>query len=332
MVLSDSSDRPVGSIRAKGQIMSRESREWLNQNTLIGYTADRDKYAGNGWMVKGQDGNQGWWHLPGYTGGFEGPIPIDAVLNRLFYWEPVVGELTVRIPVDEVELADGINDDGTYYCNKIVPGRKAIIRPDTEDVLGIFMGDPGDSSKGYQPHFHERWLIENVATLLDQSRGELGIATAGQLKLGAQAYVSIELPETIVTAAGFPLRSNIIAMTSFDGSLATTYKAGAEAPLCDNSLFVFVAGVLYRVKIKHSSKSLGRIGEVRDALGIIYENSQAMVTFLDQCAETVVTDNQFQQIVDQLAPVPERQIEAGKVKNQRAITVAEGKQGELMTL
>jgi len=300
--------------------MSKETIQWLNANTLVGFTTDRDKYAGNGFLIDGRP----WWQIDGYQGGFEGPIPVQAVLDRLFYWEATEGDLTVRIPVDDAEDMDGIADDGSMYRNMIVPGRKAIIRPDTEEVLGVFMS-------GYQVHQYHEWLIENVHSIVDDS--EAGIATAGLLRGGAQAYVSIELPEAVTTASGFPLRSNIIAMTSMNGSLATTYKAGAHAPVCDNSLAWFTGGEANRIKIKHSSNSLRRIGSVRDALGILYSTTEQMVEFLDRCAETTVTDDQWRQVVAAIVQPPDPQPNGkGGLVNQRAVTIAGNKVDELWDL
>jgi phage/plasmid-like protein (TIGR03299 family) len=302
--------------------MSKETRDWLNANTLVGFTANKDVWAGNGFMVDGKP----WWHMDGFTGAFEQGVPVETVLDRLFYWTPLEGDLTVRIPQDDVEFADGIDANGIPYLNKVVEGKKAIIRPDTETVLGIFGADT------YQVHNYEKWLIDNVGAVLDAGRGELGISSAGLLRGGGVAYVTIELPETVVTASGDGIRPAIIATTSLDGTKATTYVVRAMRPVCDNSLDLTLMGSNQKVKIKHSSQSMGRIGEVRDGLGLLYQATADMVTFLDRCAETTVTTDQFQQIVASLVPKPDPQVSGGKVQNQRSITNAENRTDELWRL
>lgn len=303
--------------------MSQETLEWLNANTLIGYTTEKEVWASNGFVTS--EGKP-WWQQEGYDGAFPGAIPIDEVLNRLFYWKPLEGALTVRIPCDEAELMDGIDDKGDMYVNRIVEGKKAIIRPDTETVLGIF----GESS--YNMHLYDEWLVDEVAKMLDTGRGELGMSSAGLLRLGGVAYVTIELPDTITTRHGDGIRPAIVACTSLDGTKATTYVVRTMRPVCDNSLNLTLAGKQDKVKIKHSGKSAGRIGEVRDALGLIWQATEQSIAFLDACVEVPVDNPTFNLMVQALVPVPEAKMEAGKITNQRAITIADNKRGQLFSL
>ena len=55
--------------------MSKETMEWLNSNILVGFTAER----GNAWHyradLQGTEPNH-----------YEGAIPTDDILRRLFAW------------------------------------------------------------------------------------------------------------------------------------------------------------------------------------------------------------------------------------------------------
>jgi phage/plasmid-like protein (TIGR03299 family) len=249
--------------------MSGETIHWLNQNTLFGFTHDKDIWA-QGWGRFGDDGFSAWWQREGYTGAFPGPVPLEAVMSRLFFWKPQECAINVELACDDIELADSINDDG-------------IVRPDTEQVLGIFGAD------SYQVHDYEQWLITNVATILDASEGELGISSAGLLRGGGVAYVTIEAPDTVMLGDADGVRPAIVAATSLDGTKATTYAIRLMRPICDNSLDYALKGDHQRVKIRHSSKSLNRIGDVREQLGVFWETAEDMVTFMERCADTTVT-------------------------------------------
>lgn len=127
--------------------MSKETLEWLNANTLIGYTAAR----GTAWhyraSMQGEEAN----HYPG-------PVPVDDVRRRLFSWEALSRPIYVEDPV-----TGGL---------ATVPERQAIVRSDTGHVMGIF-------SDAYEPHPYVEWLVNTISRLLDD---DLSIGSAGLLK------------------------------------------------------------------------------------------------------------------------------------------------------
>lgn len=307
--------------------MSNETIEWLNANTLVGFVTAKNDVWEQGWGRRASDGTfEPWWQRDGFTGAFDGPVPIDEVERRLFFWTPQECQVNVMLPCDDIEIADGLDDDGRPVIYHQVPDRKAIVRPDTEEVFGIFGAD------SYKVHEYRQWLVEHVATILDASGDDLGISSAGLLRGGAQAWVSMELPQNVRSRSGDVVRPAIVAATSLDGSMSSTYKKSAMRPVCDNSLSYAIAGIEDRVKIKHSSRSLNRIGDIRDALGLFYEQTSAMIEFMDRCAETPITTDQFTKIVEQVQPMPEVKRDGGKVTNQAAITKAENRRNDLYRL
>jgi len=85
------------------------------------------------------------------------------------------------------------------------PGRQAILRSDNGHVMGIF-------TDGYEPHPYVEWLINTIATLLED---DLSIGSAGLLKNGAVAWVSVEVPDNITTPEGVEFRPHLFGATSF---------------------------------------------------------------------------------------------------------------------
>lgn len=110
--------------------MSRETREWLSQYTLIGFTEKR----GNAWHYRAGDNNH-----------YSGPVPIEDVRSRLFNWEPV----SVPLRYDY--------DGRTFETDDQV-----IIRSDNGSRLGVF-------GNGYVIHNYDEWLLSNVEAILDDN-------------------------------------------------------------------------------------------------------------------------------------------------------------------
>jgi phage/plasmid-like protein (TIGR03299 family) len=248
--------------------MSKETLATLNSDTLIGYTEKR----GTAWHYrKGLQGDE--------SNHYPGPIPVEDVRRRLFDWEAVEGpiETTVLLPEGVTRVTD--------------PTRKAIIHPKTLAFLGVF-------KNGYQGHGYNEWLIENVENLLDSY---LAVGSAGLLRGGAQAWVQIEMEDTL-KVSGVEFRPFLTAATSMDGTLASQYIQGAQVVRCDNSLAFAIGSADTKIKRKHTRKSLDKIGEVRDALGIVFETGDTLSAEIDRLTNETVTDAQLERFLKEWAP------------------------------
>lgn len=299
--------------------MSRETTEWLNNNVMMGFIGDREKWATQQYASARTDdaGNtvvRPWFGDENYTGGYQGPVPVEAVMDRLFCWTAVEGPLYAEVPCS-VHEADNMDAEGRATRKVLLPEHKAIMRSNNDFVMGVF-------KRGYKIHQYNEWLIDNVANIIDD---DVQIDSAGLLMGGGVAWVSVSLPETLSTSAGFAIRPRILSFTSHNGKHSTTYMRSVNAPVCDNSLDVEIKGAdrAQRIKIKHSAQSGSRIVDAREALGILYETAEDTTRFFERLTEWEVTDAQFAAIVDALEPLPEVELaDGGKVKNQRKISMA----------
>jgi phage/plasmid-like protein (TIGR03299 family) len=252
--------------------MSAETLTWLNQNTLIGFTGKR----GTAWHYRASHQGDEPNHYPG-------PIPVEDVKRRLFHWEPVEGTIETTY----------LTGDGVTRLTD--PDRKAIIRPDTGSILGIF-------KQGFRIHEYKRWLVEHIETILDD---ELSIGSAGLLKGGAVAWVQVEVPETCTTPEGIAFRPFLSAATSLDGSLSSTYQTGAQLIVCDNTLSAALAtNNAKRVKIKHSRRSLEQVVDVRDALGIIHQIADGFAAEVHRLCQIEVSQKNWSAFLDKHTPIP----------------------------
>lgn len=268
--------------------MSRETSEWLNNNVLIGFTERR----GHAWHYRLEDQGAEPNH-------YDGPIPYEDVVRRLFHWTADCQPMYQLTDAGYVE----------------VEGRQLIVTSDTEEVLGVF-------KSGYTPHQYQEWLLENVSILIDN--GDIGIGSAMLLKGRAQACVSIEVPENIVTPEGVEFRPNLLACTSFDGSLATTYKRVIQEVVCDNTMEMGLGESGQQYKVKHSKYSKLKLQEAKDALAIVHTMGLDFSEEVSRLCAQKVSDKDFRTILDNLVPIPEDE--------GRGNTMATNKQAELIAL
>lgn len=252
--------------------MSQETTQWLNTNTLIGFTDKR----GHAWHFSADDQGDEPNHYPL-------AVPVEDVRRRLFHWEAVEGNVqsTVLLPDGVLTITD--------------PERKTIIRPDTQQILGIF-------KSGYRIHQFDEWLLEQVEGLLDD---DLGVGSAGLLKGGAVAFVSIEIPDSITTPEGVEFRPNLLAVTSHDGSLSTTYQRVVTNVVCDNTMSAALSEAGQRIKVKHSKYSKVKLTDAREALAIVHTISEDFAAEVAALTAIKVPEADWRRFLDALAPVPE---------------------------
>lgn len=280
--------------------MSKETMEWLNTNTLIGFTGKR----GNAWHYQAD--------LQAVSNHFPGAVPIEVVRERLFNWRAVSRPLFMQVPAS-LETATGIDEQAEPV--KLIPvvGRQAISRSDNDHLMGIF-------TDGYVIHQYDEWLLKSVANILDD---DLAIGSAGLLKGGAVAWVSVEVSENIVTPEGVEFRPNLLACTSMDGSLATTYQRVVTNVVCDNTMSIALSEQGQRLKIKHSRGSSVKLGAARDALNIVHDIAEDFQAQVRDLTRVEVTDKQWAQFLDAYVPIdPE---------SKRGSTLAENKRDALQT-
>lgn len=284
--------------------MSKETMRWLNTMTLIGFTDKR----GHAWSYRASEQGDEPNH-------YKGAIPIDDVRRRLFDWRVAEGNVTSTATV--------LSADGVESFTVTDPDRKAMLRPpralgpnDPGAIMGLFKA-------GYEPHDYEEWLLNELALLLDDA---LQIGSAGLLRGGALAWVQIEAPESIKTSEGVEFRPHILATTSFDGSVATTYKRVVTNVVCDNTHAAAMAertdgGGGQQIKVKHSRYSKLRLADAREALALVHTIADDFSAEVAKLCAVRVSEGDWAKFLDELSPVPE---DAGRAK-----TMSENKREKL---
>jgi phage/plasmid-like protein (TIGR03299 family) len=245
--------------------MSRESMEWLNTMTLQGFTSKR----GHAWHYLESEQGAEPNHYPD-------AIPAADVQRRLFGWEPVVARVKVS------------GRAGGQSFTIVDEDRKAIVHPDTHEILGVV-------GKDYKVHGYQQWLVDNTKDILDAP--ELGIGSAGLLRKGAVAWVQIDMAETVQGPGGIEHRPYFLATTSLDGQMSTLYKPGTRLVVCDNTRDYAMRETGEQVKVRHRSRSLGQLTTIRERLGLLYQVTDEVNAELDELLNTPVSDRQWEQFV-----------------------------------
>lgn len=256
--------------------MSRETIEHLNTQVLIGFTEKR----GNAWHYKADLQGSEPNHYPA-------AIPVEDVHRRLFSWKAKAVDLWVDVPAT---LKDKL---GPMVA---VPNRQAIVRDDNWQVLGV-------PSKAYVPHQYDEWLLKQVSNLLDD---DLNIGSAGLLKGGAVAWVQVEMPENW-TVAGVEFRPHLLATTSFNGEIATLYKRTCTIVVCDNTRARALNEKSEEVRVRHTSQSLLRLADARQALHIVHTMGEEFAREIDRLMTVKVNDRQFDRFLTVFAPSDDRE-------------------------
>jgi phage/plasmid-like protein (TIGR03299 family) len=278
--------------------MSKETSVTLNTQQLIGFTATK----GMAWHFRAE--SQG--DEPNH---YEGAIPVEDVLRRLFHW--TAEEAPVQFTTPEVITLDGVTAGRTITSDD----RKVIYRSDTTDLLGVFMS-------GYERHQFSETLVENVAGILGEG---LGIGSAGLLENGAIGYVQVELPDTITMADGAAYKPYLLAMSSHNGKRATGYQLAVQRVVCDNTLNIAAAEKGGKYKIKHTRYSSVKIKDAREALGIITTAADTFATEVEEFLSIKVDDKQWATFLDRFVPV-------APDATKRSQSMADNKRGELNRL
>ena len=273
--------------------MSVETMEWLNQNILVGFEDKRGKA----------------WHYKASAQGAEpnhyaGAVPIEDIMRRIFNFQLVEGQIT----------ATAMGPDGVIVTHD--PDRKAIMHSGTGDILGVFKG-------GYQIHQYEEWLLNQVADLLDDT---LQIGSAGILARGGVAWVSVEVPDNIVTPSGIAFRPHLLAATSADGSLSTTYQRVVTNVVCDNTMSAALGEKGQRIKVRHSKYSHLKLADAREALAIVHSIGDDFAAQVEQLTNIDVSSLAFDRFLDALVPTADAK---GTAKTGRGLTLAQNKQAKL---
>jgi phage/plasmid-like protein (TIGR03299 family) len=131
------------------------------------------------------------------------------------------------------------------------------------------------------------------------------------------------MPETISTPEGVAFRPNLLATTSFDGSISTTYKRTVTDTVCDNTRELALSETGQEFKVKHSRYSRAQLAPARQALQMVHSLGDEFAAEVAQLCAIDVSTRQWERFLD--AQVPRFDNRTGLALTGRALTMAEHK-------
>ena len=291
--------------------MSYHSSQYLNAgNIMVGNTTN----SGNA-----------WWYNPALENAarpthFEDFIPLTTVKDRLFGWSAWESNRLVayfeRPVLDDQgnSLLDSNGNVVTKVYEVPVKSFKAIGREDW-----VVNGVPDDEEDGadailhvqgkdYGVHQLQEVFITRTAEILQGADNMVGVSSAGLLKWGRRAWITISIPTDLTNDdSGLQFRPNLTVSTSFDSSLPTSWTRTFGVPVCDNTLdYQLVrAGDKGKFVLKHTKNSVARIKDAAEALGLLTQQADEMDKALSELVKTEVPEGVFLKWLDKMVPVPE---------------------------
>src|SRR5208283_3105374 len=124
------------------------------------------------------------------------------------------------------------------------------------------------------------------------------ISSAGLLRKGGVAWVEVSVPDTITTPEGVEFRPNFLAGTSFDGTLATTYKRTSQLTVCDNTMAAALESKGEALKIRHTKYSGVRIADAREALALVTTQAEDFSAQVKELCDIPVSAKEFSLLLD----------------------------------
>lgn len=175
-----------------------------------------------------------------------------------------------------------------------VPGRYAVVRdspflPGEVDVLGAGMADT------YRV-FQNEELTGLLDTLVDESGSTY--ETAGSLDGGKRVFVTMQMPGHVKIGGADRVDNYLAAMTSHDGSLATTLMVTPIRIVCQNTLNLAFRNNSHMYRVRHTTNASGALlRQARQAIEFTYDYLDDFQAQADQLVNTTLTQIQFEELV-----------------------------------
>lgn len=275
--------------------MSYHTREYLNSGQImIGNT----QANGNAWWYNQSLENA---DTPSH---YEKFLPLELVKARLFGWSAWESfELIARFR----DPANGKVYEVPAKSFKAIGREDWIVNgvPDDEEAgADAILHVQGDS---YGTHQLKEIFITNLAEIVGGA-DQLGIESAMLLKWGRIASMTISIPQNLHNdASGLDFRPQLIASTSFNSSLPTSYTRAYGVPVCDNTLNyeLMRAGDKGKFVIKHTKNSVSKLSGAAEALGLLTQQADEMDAALSEMVNREVSEKEFQKWLNLIVPIPE---------------------------
>src|SRR5690606_14635950 len=180
-----------------------------------------------------------------------------------------------------------VGEDGARHE---IPGRRALVRKDTDEWLSIMstdysvlqFGEAFDFMDGVNPNF----------------------VAAGVLKGGRQGFMVVEGPKMNVLSGDDPHELFIVLRTSHDGSRAIEVAVMPLRSKCMNQLTLnsFVIGAQHRWSIRHTSSMKQKLADAHESLKKLDEYAAGYEHLADKLVNVQLDDHDAENVLKAVLP------------------------------
>ena len=146
---------------------------------------------------------------------------------------------------------------------------------------------------------------EQVAELLNLLVDESGahFETAGSMRKGKSVFVTMKLPKAMEIAGVDRMDLYLAATTSHDGTASLRLDATPVRIVCANTQRMAYERSLGSYVFRHAPTITAKIGEARQALGLVWKRFAAFETEAEKMINESLTMGEFEKITAQLWPL-----------------------------
>lgn len=180
-----------------------------------------------------------------------------------------------------------VGEDGARHE---IPGRRALVRKDTDEWLSIMstdysvlqFGEAFDFMDGVNPNF----------------------VAAGVLKGGRQGFMVVEGPKMNVLSGDDPHELFIVLRTSHDGSRAIEVAVMPLRSRCMNQLTLnsFAVGAQHRWSIRHTSSMKQKLADAHESLKKLDEYAAGYEHLADKLVNVQLDDHDAENVLKAVLP------------------------------
>lgn len=207
-----------------------------------------------------------------------------------------------------------VRQKGRHGPLQKVATHKAVVRTDSEDVLGVV-------GNRYQPIQYRDGLGDFGRALL--ATDEASVETAMTMYGGRIGVMSFELGHLKgVHIAGTPdedlLRVFLLLSSSHDGSMTNRADITPVRTVCSNTLNMAIGKSQATFRIRHSGSVEGKMSEARRALGLTIDYMERFEALAQELQLKRVVDDQVAGIMERVWPLPEKELSEKRLEKHNA--------------
>ena len=166
-----------------------------------------------------------------------------------------------------------------------------------EEVIGLASGYTGIVGDTYKP-FQNEALTDYLQTMTDESGAFLD--TAGSMRGGADVFVTMKLPTTMVVGGVDELDVNIAILNNHTGNRAITGLITPTRIVCANTQRAALANAEASFKIRHTEGAADRVHQAREQLGLTWKYVAEFEVQAERMINERLPEAEFRMVCDEI--------------------------------